>query len=262
MIAAILATRGIITQISATIDGTSSVTATLTGKGAVASTIHGSASVSATLRGIGAVVAAIAGHAVVSCTLLGNGALACEIEGVGTVTCTIGEEENISASIEGTSTVTCILGATINIAALIEGKSTVVVSAQALSTLLIQAANVVAQLYASTLQISLTPQNAPQLIPLQQSLAIMVTTMNAIAYETVPVGLTPYTQTQVVLTKALFAAKAAIPLAIGPVSLVAHPLSYFTLIQELELERSMLFIILRKLAQLNLPGLADNQSPN
>jgi hypothetical protein len=262
MIAAILATRGIITQISATIDGTSSVTATLTGKGAVASTIHGSASVSATLRGIGAVVAAIAGHAVVSCTLLGNGALACEIEGVGTVTCTIGEEENISASIEGTSTVTCILGATIDIAALIEGKSTVVVSAQALSTLFIQAANVVAQLYASTLQIPLTPQNAPQLIPLQQSLAIMVATMNAIAYEIIPVGLTPYTQTQVVLAKALFASQTAIELATGQVSLVSRTLPYFTLIDELGLERKMLFIVNRRLREQNFFGLANNQSSN
>lgn len=104
--------------ISATIDGTSSVTAALNEN--IAATINGTSSVTANLTYT--LTVNINGTSTVTCSLGGKGAVAASINGTSSVSASIGSLVFISASIEGTSSVT----ASFVLRIAIQGKGTVI----------------------------------------------------------------------------------------------------------------------------------------
>jgi hypothetical protein len=132
MLAAILATRpsGAGT-ISATIIGTSSVTAGLVGKGTLVSSITGSSSVSSVLKGsaqlsssisgTSIVVAAVQGLLETSATITGTSTVSASIAGSGSLSVTISGAAVVDVSLIGSGTIAAVLSGTSVVDSILDG---------------------------------------------------------------------------------------------------------------------------------------------
>ena len=119
-------TTGSSGAISATINGTSSLTSSVTGIGVLALSINGASTVAAGLSGKGVLAVLVNGSAVLSVSLTGKGALSSAINGASTVSGIATGQGALASSVSGASSLSSSLTGSGAVLSAISGNSVVI----------------------------------------------------------------------------------------------------------------------------------------